>query len=345
MLKMCLYPKLIENPKYKANKKNKGNIPNCKDERVKLVPIGCGNCMECLKKKAREWKVRLNEEIKNSKNGIFITFTFSDESIKELGKDCKLDGYERDNFIAKKGVRRFLERWRKKYKKSVKHWLITELGHNGTENVHLHGIIWTNESENTIAELWKYGYIWTNLRKGGFVNEKTINYITKYCTKRDEKHPNYKAKILTSQGIGKKYIGSYNSKKNKFDDKNTIEYYQTNKGNKLALPIYYRNKIYTDEEREKLWLNKLDEKVRYVDGTKIDISEGDEKYYKKLEIARQKNNELGYGNDEKNWDLIRYERELRNLRYWERIKRTKAVIKDPKKESEKVILSDLKDAF
>ena len=35
--KMCLYPKLIKNPKYKANKKNGGNIPAVFDERVKLV--------------------------------------------------------------------------------------------------------------------------------------------------------------------------------------------------------------------------------------------------------------------------------------------------------------------
>lgn len=58
---MCLYPKLIKNRKYIKNKKNKGKIPplpkilvNSKlidDARVVLVPVGCGKCMECMKKK------------------------------------------------------------------------------------------------------------------------------------------------------------------------------------------------------------------------------------------------------------------------------------------------------
>ena len=157
---MCLYPKLIDNPKYKANKKNGGIIPPVVDERVKLVPIKCGKCMECRKQIAREWQVRLLEEVKENKNGIFVTLTFSNESIVELIEKTKkvkdkttgkyyelsineLEGYEKDNAICAKAVRLFLERWRKKYKKSIRHWLVSEIGHNGTENVHLHGIIWS----------------------------------------------------------------------------------------------------------------------------------------------------------------------------------------------------------
>ena len=81
---MCLYPKLIKNRKYIANKKNGGIIPAISDNRVLMVPVGCGKCMECKKQKTREWTVRLNEEIRNNKNGKFVTLTFSDESIKEL---------------------------------------------------------------------------------------------------------------------------------------------------------------------------------------------------------------------------------------------------------------------
>ena len=80
-------------------------------------------------KKARDWNVRLHEEIRHSNNGVFVTLTLSNESYAELSKDFKIEGYELDNEIITKAVRRFLERWRKKYKKSVKHWLITELGH------------------------------------------------------------------------------------------------------------------------------------------------------------------------------------------------------------------------
>ena len=83
----------------------------------------------------------------------------------------------------------------------MKHFLITELGHNGTERIHLHGILFTNEKTEIIQNIWKYGIIWI----GQYTNEKTINYIMKYITKVDEDHKGFKAVILTSAGIGKQY--------------------------------------------------------------------------------------------------------------------------------------------
>ncbi len=64
---MCLYPKIIRNRKYTKNKKNKGVVPTAKDKRMLWVPVGCGKCMECKKQKAREWQVRLMEEIRTNK--------------------------------------------------------------------------------------------------------------------------------------------------------------------------------------------------------------------------------------------------------------------------------------
>ena len=143
----------------------------------------------------------------------------------------------------------------------MKHWLITELGHNGTERIHLHGIIFTNEIED-IKNIWNYGHIWI----GEYVNEKTINYIVKYCNKLDTQHKGYIPKIMTSAGIGKKFIERIDSKINKFNGEDTKEYYRTKEGFKLSLPIYYRNKLYTEEERQFLWINKLNQQVRYVGG-------------------------------------------------------------------------------
>ena len=116
-----------------------------------------------------------------------IAETTDERELNRLQK--KGIGYNMDNAIAAKAVRLFLERWRKKYKRSLRHWLITEIGHNGTENIHLHGIIWTDsEKAATLKELWAYGYIWDgntrNEKKESYVNAKTVNYITKYITKK-----------------------------------------------------------------------------------------------------------------------------------------------------------------
>ena len=176
-------------------------------------------------------------------SGKFITFTFSNESLINLENDLghnTMNAYDIDNAIATLSTRRFLERWRKKYKKSVKHWFVTELGGNNTERIHIHGLLWTKESTNTIDKIWSYGNTWI----GDYVTERTINYIVKYINKVDHKHKEYKPKILTSAGIGKGYFERNDYKNNSFKDKDTKEYYKTRSGHKMALPIYYRNKIY-----------------------------------------------------------------------------------------------------
>ena len=83
---MCLYPKLVNNPKYRANKKNKGVVPTMTDKRVAMLPVGCGKCMECRKQKANEWIVRLNEEVRERKNGKFVTLTFTNEVLEKVGQ-------------------------------------------------------------------------------------------------------------------------------------------------------------------------------------------------------------------------------------------------------------------
>lgn len=306
----------MKNRKYTNTKKNGGVIPEVKDKRTLWIPVGCQKCMECKKQKARQWGVRLQEEIRTNKTGQFVTLTFSNESITDLGNEIKgLEGYNRDNKIATIAVRKFLERWRKKYKKSIRHWLITELGHEGTENIHLHGLIFTKDVK-AIKKIWKYGFVFI----GDYVNERTINYITKYTTKTDEKHKEYNAIILTSAGIGSNYVKRWDAGLNKYKPGQTKETYTTRQGRKIDLPIYFRNKIYSEDEREALWIEKLDKGVRWVDGTEIDISKNMDKYWRHLEVARAKNKRLGYGDDTVNWELKEYEEQLRNLRYEQRTK-------------------------
>lgn len=277
---MCLYPRLINNPRYKENQKNGGIIPPINDIRTTVIPIGCNNCIECRKQKARDWQVRLQEEIKTNKGGKFITLTFNTKSLNDIGKNINLTGYNKDNAIATRAVRLFLERWRKEHKISLRHWLITELGHQNTEHVHLHGIIWFKHPQDILKleTIWKYGWVWrgqpiiTNKNEiigyRNYVNNTTVNYITKYVYKTDIDHKEFKSIILTSSGIGGNYI---NAKFNKYNGEETQEYYKTNTGNKISLPIYYRNKIYTEDQREKLWIQKLNKEVRYINGNKIDI--------------------------------------------------------------------------
>ncbi len=296
--KMCLYPRLIFNHRYKPNKKNNFNPPVCTDERLLYVPVKCGKCIECRRAKAREWKIRLCEEIKKNKQiPLFVTLTFSEEAINSLIYETGKPGA---NDIATTAMRRFNERWRKRYKKAIKHWCVSELGHNGTERVHLHGIIWvdTQEQKESISEIWKYGYVYI----GKYVNFQTINYIVKYVTKIDIDHKGYEGIILCSPGIGK----GYDNRHNRFNGEETNELYTLPNGIRLPMPIYYRNKTYTESEREELWLNKLNTLKRYVNGIEIDISKSIDAYEAVLTKAQEDNRKLGFGDNSQEWSKKDY---------------------------------------
>jgi len=332
---MCLYPRIIRNPKYKLNKKNKGIIPEVNDKRTEYVPIGCGKCIECMKQKSRQWKIRLTEEIRENNTGKFVTLTFSNDSLEKLKMTVSNDQStvsNDQNEIAVYAVRHFLERWRKEYKTSIKHWLITELGHKGTERIHLHGLLFTptiikdDKPYNTVKDIeriWQYGWVYI----GKYVNEKTINYISKYITKLDPIHKEYTGKILCSPGIGNNYINRPDSKNNHYQEKNTNELYITRSGNKIALPTYYRNKIYSETEREKLWIEKLDKQERYVLGQKTSIKDNEEQYFKLLAEARAKNQRLGYGSIK--WSKKEYIQKLDQIKHVEKIPQVEKIKKQP----------------
>lgn len=296
---MCLYPKFIRNRKYYPTKKNGYNPPICKDKRVLLVPVGCGNCIECRKQKAREWQVRLNEELKANTHAYFVTLTFSVEALSKL---CEETQVTESNAIATIAVRRFLERWRKKYKKSIKHWLISELGHSGTERIHLHGLLF-NESElnnEEIQSIWQYGWTFT----GNYCNENTINYIVKYVTKIDTDHKGFKSVILASAGLGKQFLKKVPQLGYNYKQGETKEYYKLRDGTRIALPIYYRNHIWNEQEREQIWLDRLDKGSIYVRGIEIPnvyTEDGQRRYNQVLRAQQEDNIALGYGSDENEW--------------------------------------------
>lgn len=314
---MCLFPKLLLNPKYKPNKKNNFNPPQLIDERLKYVSVGCGNCIECRKQKARNWCVRLNEEIKLYRYKYFVTLTFAPDALNKL---CKQYNMNECNAVATKAVRLMLERYRKSEKKPLRHWFITEMGHENTERIHLHGIIFrdTPLCTDELEKLWSYGKI----DIGQYCNERTINYIVKYITKLDSDHKGYVPTILCSAGLGQSYVNT-SAHVHAFNRTHTRDYYTLPNGQRVNLPIYYRNKLFTEQEREELWLQRIDEHTIYVRGIpcyNIDSAEGQRNYYKVLQGAQETNSQLGYGDDSKEWRKRDYNVTLRMLNKLEKIK-------------------------
>lgn len=259
----CINPLKIKNPRYLPNKTNGGNPPFCTDPRDKSITVPCGRCVECRRRRATDWRFRMHQEYRyhDTKRFHFVSFTFSEESLAELRE--LVDEYEDDNIVVKRAVRLFLERYRKKYKVSLKHLFITELGENGGR-IHLHGVIidckcgvWKRGKYYadipTLSSLWSYGHIWV-----GWCTDASISYILKYIMKQDPEHPDFRALLLVSPGLGKAYCSDANIRLH-HSVPGYIWYCRTSSGHKIGMPRYYRLKIFTDDEREArkvdLWEN------------------------------------------------------------------------------------------
>lgn len=292
----CLFPKIIKNKRYLPNKKNNYNPPPLTDKRVEYVPISCGHCIECRKKKRREWMVRLSEELRGGENPpLFVTLTIRDEEMK------RVKGTE--NQIATQFVRWFLENIRKKTKKSLKHYLVTELGEE-KGRIHLHGFLWANEE--IVREKWIYGFI----HIGTFVNEKSINYMTKYMLKQSI-DKSFIPKVLASKGIGKQYLKRIDVQNNKFREKGTNETYRFRNGTKMYLPQYYRNKIYSEDEKEHLWIEKQEKEEVYIAGEKVNPNNTEE-YFNILKFHQDRAKEL-FGDNPEEWEEMKLKKQRQKL--------------------------------
>lgn len=354
---MCLYQTNKINPKFKPNKKNGYKPPPVTNQGTKYVPIPCGYCIECKKIAANDWRIRLIEDRYKYKNGKFVTLTYSEESLTELTnevqrlryeeltklentqghkipeKNTPLEGYELDNSIHALAIKRFRERFRKKYKKSIRHWLTCEIGQHNTERPHLHGVIWVDMPKTKLENIWQYGNVneknktWDE----SYYNDSSISYMVKYIMKTDPVHQTYKSPIFCSPGIGKYYLQREGYKVNKFKGTATNELYTNRKGFKMALPKYYRDLLYTDEEKEFLWKMKTDSHLKYVRGVKIDVStpEGQEGYENFVKYQRTVNKICGYGGIPTE-EQKRKEKNRRNLQNQRRLEKENMKVGKPK---------------
>ena len=89
-------------------------------------------------------------------------------------------------------------------------------------------------------------------------------------------------KVLCSPGLGAGYIKRI-GERHKWKGKETKEDYYTKQGTLVALPRYYKYKLFTEEQREQLWIYKEESGEKYVGNFKIKVKdEESEEYYNTL---------------------------------------------------------------
>lgn len=267
---MCVNLIPTVNPKYRKAIKTSRPFVEYPDDFYLLVP--CGRCIDCRRKRGKEWRTRLQHELMygDFRTVYFITLTFSPEWYEKF--EIELPAYagaprrKVNNEGVSRAVRLFLERYRKKFGRSLRHFFVTERGEE-KGRVHMHGLIFdprpaldierSKYKGRTIdksydllvfnqrfSEIWSYGYTYVEP-----ICCKTVNYVTKYITKYYEHDKEFIPKVFVSPGFGACFCRNRQMVDwtKKISGKDGRFCYVA--GVRRALPRYYFEKIYGEQER------------------------------------------------------------------------------------------------
>lgn len=213
-------------------------------------PVACGKCPECLARRASGWSFRLMQEEKRSTSAHFITLTY-DTTYVPISKNGFMSLNRRD-------VQLFIKRLRKQHDTKLKYYAVGEYG-GITSRPHYHLILF-NADISKIQPAWQRGSV-----HYGTVNGATVGYTLKYMSKpkRIPMHRNddrVQEFGLMSKGLGENYITQKMVKWHKKDLANRM-YVNIEDGKKIAMPRYYKDKIYHEQERKAIayWAKKTNE--------------------------------------------------------------------------------------
>lgn len=221
----CLTPIMVRNP-------NRG-ITDTHEFQFMRVP--CGKCVGCIRRRALTWAFRLKQEAKDHPFASFITLTYDDDHLKDLNKD---------------ELQLFFKRMRKRTK--IKYFACAEYG-GLTKRPHYHMIMYGEHNEKQVRDCWTDN---KKLPKGRIdfqpASYATMCYVAGYVNKKvatmvDPDQSVQKEFQLMSRGLGIGYLKNSIIDYHKTDLSRT--YVTLEGGVKVAMPRYYKDKLYTPAER------------------------------------------------------------------------------------------------
>ena len=209
-----------------------------------IVP--CGKCPVCLKKRANQWSFRLTWELKRSTNHKFITLTYADPYLVS-----NINGYPT---LRKKHLQDFIKRLRERFRhmghqQKLKYYGVGEYGTH-TNRPHYHIILFNLPDDLTttreVLASWTFGQV-----HFGDVTPASIGYTTGYLSKPKfqrfgELDDRDKEFSIMSKRLGDNYLKQHNIKYHKENLNTSV---RTQQGWILDLPRYYKDKIFTKQER------------------------------------------------------------------------------------------------
>ena len=210
------------------------------------IPVPCGKCPPCMKRRTSGWSFRLVKEGDVSNSALFVTLTYDTKYVPITKK-----GYLT---LCKDDVQRFFKRLRKLTNEKIKYFIV---GEYGTQKMRPHyHIILFNANREMIARAWakdgrELGSIFI-----GDVSEASIGYTLKYMQKpgkipihqNDDRQKEFQ---LMSKGLGKSYLTQKMINWHKQDLEQRM-YIPMKDGKKIAMPRYYKDKMYSESEKNRI---------------------------------------------------------------------------------------------
>lgn len=227
------------------------------------IPVHCGKCPPCRKRRIDAWVFRCQQEDRVSRSSHFLTLTYNPENLPISEKGFPT--------LRKKDFQLFMKRLRKAVAKDFPNLKITyyACGEYGEtyRRPHYHAIIFNCPSPTYYAHAWSHILDQTQERtqKGlihvGQVTSNSIAYVAAYTSKNSGRSPwpgAEKEFSLYSKGIGESYLVSGYTEQGKPIFTPAYYYHRSRPndlflvnpgGGRIAMPRYYRNIIWDEDER------------------------------------------------------------------------------------------------
>lgn len=236
------------------------------------IPVPCGKCAPCKIRRVNEWVFRIMwEEENNSTSSHFVTLTYD-----TLHVPLTDNGFMT---LRKRDLQLFFKRLRKLCPDFVlKYYACGEYG-SKTQRPHYHAIILNVPDSEMFVKAWSLDGVQLGMVDVGTCTGDSVAYCLKYIDKqtgsyrsmrhaRDDREREFP---LMSKGIGKGYVDSKaNQMYHKLDM--SRNYVTKRGGYKVAMPRYYRLKLFDEFELEGQRqiiderMQIIDEKERYIFG-------------------------------------------------------------------------------
>lgn len=225
------------------------------------MDLPCGRCYDCKKTRISGWSFRLQKEYERSTEGIFLTLTINPEHMNISDKGLMT--------LRKQDVQAFMKKLRKLNQgRTLKYYACGEYG-GKTKRPHYHIILYNADPE-TIEKAWTKGEFHI-----GTLTPASCGYTLKYISKPsrvpmwdgDDRLPEFS---LMSKKLGDNYL---TEKIKNWHDADIMErmYVPYKDGKRLPMPRYYKEKLYTKEQREHIGAY-VASKLSTQDSSKQDIA-------------------------------------------------------------------------